>query len=303
MPRISDESLNAVVFLYASDDDADAGTKFGGTGFLVGVPMTKEGWDGWGHFYAVSNRHVAQGTPTGFPVIRLNRMIKGVGTLPMTVNDWVPHHEADLAVCPIPGFISDQFRVQAFSTEMFITQQHLDKRDVGIGDDCWMLGRYVDMDGGTESNSPAVRFGNLAKAQPEIVKDLATGIRQESFLVEVRSLSGFSGSPVLVNQGAKTYPISDGTEHFQVGPTNQDLLLGIDWGHHPWVAGVYRGARSRNEREPTDLWTEHNSGMMNVVPAWKIQELLDDDELRHMRDSEEEDLPDEPPVAHEAIPA
>src|SRR5687768_2114902 len=56
MPRIPPKFLNSVFYLYKSEDDAERGEDFGGTGFLVGVPSRNAG-----HMfvYAVTNWHVA----------------------------------------------------------------------------------------------------------------------------------------------------------------------------------------------------------------------------------------------------
>ena len=59
-----------------------------------------------------------------------------------------------------------------------------------------MVGRFVSHEG-KQQNSPAVRFGNIAMMQKEKIID-ERGVAQESFLVEIRSLPGYSGSAVLI---------------------------------------------------------------------------------------------------------
>ncbi len=59
VPRISDDILDSVVYLYPSVTDAEAGEKAGGTGFLVGVPSGVH--EGVTYQYAVTNRHVTSG--------------------------------------------------------------------------------------------------------------------------------------------------------------------------------------------------------------------------------------------------
>ncbi|MGH7031713.1 MAG: hypothetical protein ACREEZ_14955, partial [Stellaceae bacterium] len=55
MPRIPDAYLDAAIYLYASETDAEAGARTGGSGFLVGVPTVDLSANGW-IMYAVSNK-------------------------------------------------------------------------------------------------------------------------------------------------------------------------------------------------------------------------------------------------------
>jgi hypothetical protein len=66
-----------------------------------------------------------------------------------------------------------------------------------VGDEVFMIGRFMARD---ESglNAPIARFGHLASSGVEIIKQDRGGFPQESFLVEVHSISGFSGSPIFV---------------------------------------------------------------------------------------------------------
>jgi hypothetical protein len=59
-----------------------------------------------------------------------------------------------------------------------------------------MLGRFLGYDG-TEENKPAARFGHLAMAPTVPVKH-PWGFTQPSFLIECRSVSGYSGSPIFI---------------------------------------------------------------------------------------------------------
>ena len=97
------------------------------------------------------------------------------------------------------------------------------------------------------------------------------GRRQGSFLVEARSLSGYSGSPVFI---WPSHPIPG------LGFTQSAhlKLLGIDWCH---LRGFPKPIllSDKRTRHPDGLFIEQNSGMMGVVPAWKIAELLDEDEF------------------------
>jgi hypothetical protein len=67
---------------------------------------------------------------------------------------------------------------------------------VGPGDEVFMVGRFVSREG-KEKNTPAVRFGSLAMVPRESFgeEQVSSG---EHFLVNCRSIFGYSGSPVFV---------------------------------------------------------------------------------------------------------
>src|SRR4051794_5711082 len=57
MPRIPDIMLDCVVYLYESVDHAIASANKGGSGFLLGVPLSEV--PNRGVVYVVTNKHVA----------------------------------------------------------------------------------------------------------------------------------------------------------------------------------------------------------------------------------------------------
>lgn len=96
------------------------------------------------------------------------------------------------------------------------------------------------------------------------------GNPQHSFLVECRSISGYSGSPVFVHiQSDRSRPgaiVDDGQwRHF---------LLGVDCGHLPHKAKIIDKA-TRKPVNP-DWFASYNSGLMVVVPSWSIPQFFAD---------------------------
>ena len=121
----------------------------------------------------------------------------------------------------------------------------------------------------------------------------SSGFSQESFLVEMRSLPGYSGSAVYVyspnsmNDMSKVrggQNMSDLSEFNLFGKeaqTSVDLmmnklapkgpyLLGIDWCHLNNICTVL----NRGNQPSEGLYVSMNSGMAGVVPAWKIAETI-----------------------------
>src|SRR5665213_1617103 len=98
MPRIPDEVLESVFYLYESREEAERGSSFGGSGFFVSVQSDIPDIL---FSYAVTNWHVVvQG---GASVIRVNCIGGGVEIFEFDPAEW--HFKPggyDIAVIPVP---------------------------------------------------------------------------------------------------------------------------------------------------------------------------------------------------------
>ena len=144
---------------------------------------------------------------------------------------------------------------------------------VGVGDDVFVVGRFINHEG-VQKNSPTARFGCIAQMPKEPVK--VKGFDQECFLVEARSIGGFSGSPVFWH----VLPFAGGAyrpkTNVQIGP----LLLGVELGYiYDWTPVCDAAGRPTNPAKPDQQQVQVNSGMMIVIPAWKLTDLLNEDSI------------------------
>jgi hypothetical protein len=304
MPRISDAYTHIAAYIYASAEDAEEGRAVGGSGFLVHVAFETN--KHLSQIYVVTNRHVILRTPT--PVIRLNQADGSLGGFITNREDWTLHPAGDdVAVLPVK-LRRDQMTFKSLGMELFVTPQIIHDEDIGIGDDTIMVGRFVGHDG-KQKNTPSVRFGNIAMMPGDKIVT-ADGFAQESFLVELRSLPGYSGSPVFIyspnaerdmsirRAGTDMAPLSN----FNLfGPNAQEsidlmmkkitpkgpYLLGIDWSHLNNHAPVWT---QLHQTHPEGLFVRENAGMAGVVPAWKIAEVLNVDTLMQSRRMVDEKL-------------
>lgn len=146
---------------------------------------------------------------------------------------------------------------------------------------------------GRQRNTPTARFGNVAMSEPEPIVNQESRISQESFLVELRSLPGYSGSPVFAYYAAPMIrldkPYEEGGKPipgFDTQGISNVWLLGIDWCH------LYSEEPVR-EPDGTEVseryFVKQNAGMAGVVPAWKLLELLYGKELTDIREQEFEE--------------
>ena len=205
----------------------------------------------------MTNAHVIR---DGFTVIRINKRFGGYDILELPASDWHEHPDGDdLAVCPVA--LSPQHDFKWVGSNGCVDQDKVNQFNIGVGDEIFMIGRFTGHPG-EKQNLPIARFGNISMTPSEEMMN-ALGQRRSHYLVEVRSVSGFSGSPVFVYD----FPNSVGK-----GSRNQlmpDLLLGIDCGHLP-------------EHEK-----QLSAGIAAVVPAWRLLESLEHPDLQRFRAEQE----------------
>lgn len=270
LPRIPDVFLNNIVYLYPDLLSADTGDLAGGSGFLIGIPSDTVPTAT--HFYAVTNRHVIT---TGNPVVRLNlkhessRFVK-TRSLNFSPGSWVKSDDHDLAVRAFPpDFDPSLFNYSLFGMEQLMSREYFEKNDVGPGDDLFYVGRFRDH-AGEYSNMPSVRFGNLSM-NPSVDEplDLGDGMRQVSFLVEARSRSGYSGSPVffygLVGTSTPRMALI-----LTIGFSDNFKILGVDCAHINEEVELFHS----ETRKPLPMKAHVHAGMMAVVPAWYLDEFI-----------------------------
>lgn len=267
MPRIPDEWLKNI-YLYPTKEDAASDTTTGGSGFLVCIRSIETGNQ---YIYAVTNRHVIDRGKS--PVIRLNKLNGESDVLELSESNWIFHpYGDDVAVCLLES--PDTENISWISREQILTKEMLEITNVGLGDNVCMAGRFKHLPGET-----VLRFGNIATAETVMIRDETRNLSQESFVVEMRSLPGFSGSPVIVYGYIRL-------EHRPKVPSDHPLrhnstwLLGIDWCHIHHEEPVRNGEGDEKGHPMKDKsYVQSNSGMAGVVPAWKLVELLDSEDF------------------------
>lgn len=263
--RITDEFLDCVIFLYPSQASAERGEKTGGGGFVAGIEsaVAPDAW--W--LYAVTSRHVIEDGKSR--TIRLNTEDGGLDTIDTELDSWVRADQDDLAVYSLSSSQLSHNNISFVREDQFLTSSIVKRYGIGPGDEAFMVGRFINHEG-QQTNMPAVRFGNVSMMPLEPVKH-PLGFMQQSFIVEMRSYGGFSGSPVFVYIPPSDVPFRRTEEH-GCGP----WLLGVDWGHLPERDHVDQGI---SETPHDDPGIKRNTGMAAVIPAWRLRELLYSDEL------------------------
>ncbi len=316
MPRIPDRVIQSVFFLYKSREDAEAGKDPGGTGFVLGAGLTHLSVSDGPAFYGVTNWHVA--CQSGYSVIRLNTADGGADIREYGPEDWhfIPRGP-DVAVVPLEL----ESRYPNVAPHVHVAQcvpkggWSIGRDDnPSVGDDVFMLGLFVDHKGLT-TNVPSARFGNVSMLpSPSAPIEQLTGYMGESYVVDMHSRTGFSGSPVFLfrtfgsDLTTSSHKIARLTvddrsyargsiEHFDVTNARAELrtlfyFLGIHWGQFPERWDLREGPLEENRPIAiTDgSYVRGFSGMTLVVPAWDIVEVLNLPKLQKMRESKKQSM-------------
>jgi len=272
VPHVPKQWLDAVVYLYPTEDDARSGRRAGATGFIVNVPLDDSRLpSGHAHHYVVTNAHAIEGQSS--LAVRINMKAGGFDVMTIQAADWITHPDRDdVAAAALP--MNPTHRYSAVNRAMMLTQELLEHWDFGPGDEVFFIGRYRDHEGKVH-NVPTVRSGILSAFPAEPIKQRERDHDQETVLVEARSLSGYSGSPVFITHSPYIDKASEpgGPPVVRAVTGGPCFLLGIDWGHLPWAEPVLEPVFDRPVSDRT--YVRGNSGMMMVVPATKLLSLLD----------------------------
>jgi hypothetical protein len=274
MPRIPDEHLRSVVYVYPSEEAARLGRQVGGSGFVVNYPS---GIGLWRIRYVVTNQHVVDG---GGHWVRLNHL-GGTHVVHIPPDAWEPAPGGDdfaLAVLRLPPNVTP---MELSLDNLGVTREMAAALRVGPGDEAYMVGRFL-AHGGRTTNNPIARFGSVAlMPNPH---DLVRDGREkdvEAYLIEMRSHAGFSGAPVflLIPQFGFRGVIGDTSTE-----TNETRfrLLGIDTGHKIDHMPVSQHSGSEWARRE-DLVAEHFTDVAIVAPIWKVVDLLEREDLADQR--------------------
>jgi hypothetical protein len=281
VPRIRDEFLECVVYLYPDRPAAEAGRRAGGSGFLVAIPLgfSNNIQQDWVTTIVVTNSHVIN---NGNTTIRINTTDHGTEVFGTEERHWLHHPKHDLAITPMRTLSYNRHQFKFVPKTIFMMPEGIEALKIGPGDECFVVGRFSSHDG-RQRNTPSVRFGTIAQ-MPQDKIQFPDGTEQESFLVEARSIAGYSGSPVFIF----IPPFDDA----QVGRGN------LSWKRGPWLLGIdhchlFTRERVRDHSTGKELenkwYVQSNTGMMGVIPAWRLAEMFEFPDMISLLESEREE--------------
>jgi hypothetical protein len=245
-------------FVYPSHAAARKDAGFLAVGFFLGQEML----NGEMVPYFVTNEHIIR----DFKKIYVRIIQKGGGfcTLGLPRLSFAVDKKFDLAISRIPADIDFDIQFVMESDLLEDWRANPNKLIIGQGDDLFMLTRLVGQKTKhTTTNLVTMRFGNVS---------LCPEHEEPCFIAEMRSIAGHSGSPVFVYQFVKAYRLNHPTFGYRV--------LGINRGHFPLYEEVLPIMEIKGRKSSPTHVVATNMSMCQVVPAWKIRELLNCEKLQ-----------------------
>jgi hypothetical protein len=276
---------------------AGGGVEDLGTGFFVYDPVDANDAKGipQNTIYVVTARHNVQRDPDEGPPIesiklRLNTKDGRSDTIDTKPECWTHHDTADVSVYSFPaeGRPSEAvydylyYPLRAWPGPFYADEEgakHEPEPFMAPGDEVFMTGLLVHHPGVTRI-MPIIRVGNIA-AIPEDPINLSTG-PDRVILMESRSISGLSGSPVFVQFPPSRYDEDWNVEHLAPpvvpGAAGPMYLIGLNHGVFESEGNDIDGIGDASEGEPL------NVGISIVVPIGRARELIDGPKLKGERD-------------------
>lgn len=273
--QIPEEIKKCVVFVcYKSTNEM----KLAGTGFFVGVPLEVEGTV-LNHIYLITARHIIDAiekrSSDKTVYLRMNLNDGGATFVGTKIDEWRFHPKesnADVAALSWAPPLKT-FDLRYIGTELAVTEDIINKENIGVGDDVFLVGLFVNHFG-SKQNLPIIRVGNIASMPEEKVYTDYGGI--DAYLVEARSIGGLSGSPVFAFIGAMRR-IGGDTHLGREGPLF--YWLGLMHGHFELSK-----LELDNLGEDSLTNTKINTGIAIVVPTWKILEVINQEVFMKARE-------------------
>lgn len=218
--RVDKRVLDSVFFLCGHNEGENY--QIGGTAF--GVVLEREGKQ---HAYLVTARHCITKAKAKYTklFLRLNTKAGEIGYVEVPFDWFTPDDPAvDVAVLPAPRGLPARFQIQVHHESLFATNAVVQEHEIGIGDSVLIIGLFSKR-AGRKRNVPIVRTGTIAAMPDEPLEDTKTGLWYNAYLLEVRSIGGLSGSPVVAYLGYDRNVVG------KVNREGKDFLLGLVRGH------------------------------------------------------------------------
>jgi hypothetical protein len=250
------EMRKGVAFLYSDEHDANNDSNFLAMGFIIAELSPIKNFC---FSYLATNEHVIRNHHE--ICVRVNTLSGGFTIATFAASRFVIDKEFDIAVAPFP--VQSEMDIYFVNLEELIDDWRGDdnKLKIGPGDELVMISRIIGLKTRYKTkNLPVLRFGNVS---------LCPECEEKFFIAEMRSVAGHSGSPVFVYN----HPSPVGLR-----PSGLELtgMLGMNRGHLPNYDPVMKAEdvlQGRRDQRPTHV-VATNMSMSQIIPAWKIKELL-----------------------------
>ena len=293
--QVPNEIKKCVIFvMYINRNGED---KMAGTAFFANEYDRSLGID---FQYVITAKHVIEKayecSTDGMIYLRLNTTDGGIQKLPTEYEEWMGHPDSNVDVAAYPWPDDDELEAQVdglcYPLSASAVDQVIKDRGVGIGDEVCFVGLFK-RHYGENKNIPILRIGHIAAMPEEPVRVQWNGEKLiDAYLIEARSIGGFSGCPVFVHlfdtrYAARKIVMEDGVPIHQleydklsrvVLSSSSFFLLGLMHGH--WDIDETEIDVAIDATDSTESVLEKiNTGIGVVVPVQKIIETINQESL------------------------
>jgi hypothetical protein len=270
--RLPDRILNTAFLLGFKRETPH----YAGTGFVVSVP----GAHGNSHLYILTAKRVAEKMER-FPIIMGFNYKDGSKAL-LEADDvhWYSHpteaSAVDAAVTPFAPAQRDLLDLEPIPEYLFASSERMREASIGVGDEIAATGVFTRFSY-EDRHLPIVRIGHLAML-PALHIPVKNFESMEAYVAEIE---GLSGSPIWVRPTAYCNAAQkDGGEE---NPPIPMIFLGL-------LHGRWEVSKRAMEGQNTPYTENMISGMSIIVPAHKILEVINQEELATMRKKNDEKI-------------
>jgi hypothetical protein len=243
-----------------------------GTGFIATLPA----YDGHLFYFLVTADHVVQMINGDAVWIRVNRRDGGCSTIKIPKIERDISYKNDISIC---AFEADSnlfdFKTISLDRADFDTQRK--KWEWDIGDEVAVVGLYASHFGQLK-NVPITRIGHIALMPGEPVISYRGEL--PAYLIEGKSISGLSGSPVFLN--APMWRVKDEKPAFLKHPLI--FPIGMVLGYHSVESKYDQIPVPETQGEPVEEdggpAVDRNTGLTTVVPIERVIEMVETPEMR-----------------------
>lgn len=277
---VPNEVKKTVAFIYAKNSENKLAPL--GTGFFIGVPVNNSNPNGESFTYFITAKHVLRDSTEKFfneVYVRLNKKDSSSEILRLPIvtegkmKNIFTHEDQTVDIAVIPASPNNQIYDYLFLPSSFLTKREdFKKLKISEGTDVFFSGMFTPYLG-IEKNYPIFRFGRVALVSDEKIpwdKDTYTNL----YLIESSTFGGNSGSPVFF--------------YFGTDRGDGGIVIG-----QPQIklAGIMKGYFGENspvkivETKKVPVYNT-NLGIAAVVPSYFIEEIINSDELKKLREKQ-----------------
>ena len=195
MPSIPQKLTDFVFYLFEKNPKTGQTVGPYGTGSIIS--RASHGAAPLKHYYGITNKHVAL---DGASIIRINTRDGKTRPLKFGPEEWHFNDDlGDIAAIDLTMHLdANRDQVSCIDELSFVGEDFTSYYTLRLGADVFMIGLFVSHDGGTR-NVPSAKFGNVSMlADGGAPVEQPHGKPLPAHLADMRSRTGYSGSPVFV---------------------------------------------------------------------------------------------------------